>query len=124
MRSRTVIGIVLSLVLPGAGHFYVGRKKQAVAFLVIVITLFICGLLVDGKVYEFERGKTLNNLATIGSMGLGVPYLVALLAGPFGDVQSDTFEYGCAFTLTAGLMNLLLMLDVFDVAENRKPWRS
>lgn len=124
MKRQTILGMILALVLPGGGHFYVGRRKHAIAFLVIVATIFLCGLLVDGKVYAFERGKTLNNLAALGSMGLGVPYVIARVAGPFGDVQSITFEYGSAFTLTAGLMNLLLILDVFDLSENRKKWRS
>ena len=40
--------------------------------------------------------------------------------GPPGDITSLTYEYGTAFTLTAGLMNLLLVLDSFDIAEGRK----
>ena len=40
--------------------------------------------------------------------------------GVHGDVTSSTFEHGTAFTITAGLMNLLLVLDVFDIAQERK----
>ena len=30
------------------------------------------------------------------------------------------YEYGFAFLLTAGLMNLLLVIDVWDIANGRK----
>ena len=33
---------------------------------------------------------------------------------------SQGYEYGAAFMLTAGLMNLLLILDAWDIAKGRK----
>jgi hypothetical protein len=59
-------------------------------------------------------------LAALGSLGAGVIYWAGAGMGIHGDVTSITFEHGTAFTITAGLMNLLLMLDVFDIAEGRK----
>ncbi len=53
-------------------------------------------------------------------MGAGILYFVAVAMGVHGDVTSITYEHGTAFTITAGLMNLLLMLDAFDIAEGRK----
>ena len=35
-------------------------------------------------------------------------------------VRSVTYEYGNTFLLTAGLMNLLLILDAYDIATGRK----
>ena len=37
-----------------------------------------------------------------------------------GDLLSPTNEYGNRFVLTGGLMNLLLMLDAYDLAMGRK----
>jgi hypothetical protein len=37
-------------------------------------------------------------------------------------VTSPAFEYGKTFLLTAGMMNLLLLLDVHDIASGRKDW--
>jgi hypothetical protein len=31
-----------------------------------------------------------------------------------------TYEYGNAFGIVAGLLNMLVVLDAFDVAEGRK----
>lgn len=120
MDLRTFTAVIFAFLVPGAGHFYLGRRARAVAFFGIVIFLFLVGLAVDGKLYTMEPGKPLTFLATIASMGLGLPYFIARAAGPFGDVMSITYEYGTAFALTAGLMNMLLILDSFDIARQRK----
>jgi TM2 domain-containing membrane protein YozV len=120
MDLRTLTAVLFAFLVPGAGHFYLGRRARAVAFFGIVLFLFLVGLAVDGKLYTMEPGKPLTFLATIASMGLGLPYFIARAAGPFGDVMSITYEYGTAFALTAGLMNMLLILDSFDIARQRK----
>jgi hypothetical protein len=82
----------------------------------------VIGLAIDGDLYTLGRsgGQLLRILASLGSLGSGILYWVAALMGVHGDVTSITYEHGTAFTITAGLMNLLLMLDSFDIAEGRK----
>jgi hypothetical protein len=120
MRARSLIAMLLAFVVPGGGHFYLGRRARAAAFFCIVLALFAIGLSIDGRLYWFERGNLLADLATLGSMGAGPLYFIARGMGVSGDITSITFEYGSAFTLTAGLMNLLLILDSYDIAEGRK----
>ncbi|MGA7616573.1 MAG: DUF6677 family protein [Thermoanaerobaculia bacterium] len=120
MSRRTVNAMILALLFPGAGHFYLGKRSRAAIFCVVILFLFISGLALDGKLYVPLPGQPLTFLATLGSMGVGVPYLIGRLIGGLGDYTSFTFEYGTAFTLTAGLMNLLLVLDSFDIGEKRK----
>lgn len=112
--------MILAFLVPGAGHFYLGRRGRAGAFFAIIVVLFVIGLAIDGRLYTVQQGSLLSLLATLGSMGCGVLYFVARMMGSFGDVTSITFEYGTAFTLTAGLMNLLLILDAYDISEGRK----
>lgn len=114
--------MILAYLVPGAGHFYLGRRRRAAAFFVIVLFMFVIGLSIDGNLYTLrESGRALLRvLASLGSMGAGIMYFVAKALGPHGDVTSVTYEYGTTFTLTAGLMNLLLVLDCFDIAEGRK----
>jgi hypothetical protein len=121
MKKNSIAAMVLAFLVPGAGHFYLGRRQRAIAFFLIVILMFVVGLAIDGKIYVSKGGNILTLLATLGSMGSGILYLLARLTGPYGDIGSITYEYGTAFTLTAGLMNLLLVLDAFDIAEERKP---
>lgn len=120
MNTRAFISVVLAFLVPGAGHFYLGRRGRAAIFFVVVLAMFISGILLHGKVYAFGSPSILTTLATLGSMGAGIPYLIARLVGVTGEISSITFEYGTAFTLTAGVMNLLLVLDSYDIAEGRK----
>jgi hypothetical protein len=112
--------MILAFVIPGAGHFYLGKRQRAVIFFLIVLFMFLMGIWLDGKLYTVEKGKPLTLLAGPATMGAGLIYLLARLAGVTGDLQSITYEYGTAFILTAGLMNLLLILDSFDISEGRK----
>ena len=121
MSKRSVLAMILAYVVPGAGHVYLGYRRRAAAFFAIVLLMFVIGLAIDGNLYTLDRGQPiLRLLASLGSMGAGLLYFIARAIGPHGDVTSITYEYGTTFTLTAGLMNLLLVLDCFDIAEGRK----
>ncbi len=119
MRKQTLVAMLLALLIPGAGHLYLARRTRAIVFFCVVLFMFIAGLVLDGKLYVAD-GRLLTLLATLGSMGAGILYGIARVVGTFGDLGSPTYEYGTAFTLTAGLMNLLLVLDAFDISEQRK----
>jgi len=122
MKGRTVFAMLLAYLVPGAGHLYLGRRARAITFFCIVVVLFLIGVGIDGDLYTIgsANGSVLRMLAALGSLGSGVIYWIATSMGVHGDVTSITFEYGTAFTITAGLMNLLLVLDVFDIAQGRK----
>jgi len=122
MKGRTFFAMFLAYLVPGAGHLYLGRRGRAITFFCIVVLMFVLGIAVDGDLYTIGHagGSLLRMLAALGSLGSGIIYWVATSMGVHGDVTSITFEHGTAFTITAGLMNLLLMLDVFDIAQGRK----
>ncbi|HUP63162.1 MAG TPA: DUF6677 family protein [Thermoanaerobaculia bacterium] len=122
MTARALISMLLAYAVPGAGHFYLGRRGRAVAFFVIVVFMFVLGLSIDGSLYMLaeSRGSLLRILASIGSMGAGALYFIAKAMGPHGNVTSITYEYGTTYVLTAGLMNLLLVLDCWDIAKGKK----
>jgi len=121
-RRRGALAVLLAWVFPGLGHFYLGRRKSAVLFAVIVIACFVLGLSFEGRLYTIQSGQPLTILATFAVYGAGLPNIVARLfsANPGGSALSVTYEYGCAYILTAGLMNLLLMLDAWDIATGKK----
>ena len=123
MKPRTLIAMALAFLLPGAGHFYLGRRTRAIVFFCVIAIMFVIGLAVDGSLYTVmeSRSGLLKLLASYGSMGSGALYFIAKAMGPHGDVTSMTYEYGTTFTLTAGLMNLLLVLDCWDISVGRKP---
>ncbi len=83
--------------------------------------MFLLGLVMDGKLYYIERGQPLTYLATLGNLGLGPLYIILKGAGyGQGDVYSLTHEYGNTFILVASLLNVLVILDAYDVASGKK----
>ena len=126
MKSRTVIAVILAYLVPGAGHLYLGRRGRAAVFFAIVVGMFLIGISIDGELYTFARanGSLLRILAALGTAGAGLLYFISLFTGVHGDITSITYEHGTAFAITAGLVNLLLMLDAFDIAEGRKETRE
>ena len=116
------VAIALAWLIPGLGHYYLGRRRTAAAFAVIVVLTFVAGLSFQGRLYSIEQGQPLTILATFAVWGAGLLNIAARLftENPGGSILSVTYEYGCAYLLTAGLMNLLLILDAWDIATGRK----
>ncbi len=116
------LAMALAWAVPGLGHFYLGRRRTAVAFLLLVTVTFLAGLSFQGRLYTIEAGQPLTILATFAVYGAGLLNIAAraLSDAPGGTILAPTYEYGCAYLLTAGLMNLLLILDAHDIARGRK----
>ena len=118
---RVLVICVLGWAVPGLGHLASGRILRGALFAVVVLAMFVGGLSLDGKIYQPEQGMPLSYLATLGSAGVGMPYVIAHALGlGTGDIRSGTFEYGNTFTLVAGLLNLLIVFDAYDVALGRR----
>lgn len=120
--GRAWRAVVLAWIFPGLGHAYLGRRRTALVYSAVVTATFLLGLSFEGRLYSIEAGQPLSILATFAVYGAGLLNVAAriLSDNPGGAVLSVTYEYGCAYLLTAGLMNLLLMLDAFDIAIGRK----
>ncbi len=107
--------------VPGAGHLWLGRAQKGLIFLIALPLMFATGLWLEGRLFPFELAQPLVALAAFANIGMGVPYFVAKVAGMgAGRVIAESFEYGNAFLIVAGLLNMLVVLDAFDVAEGRK----
>jgi hypothetical protein len=124
-RSRLAIHpyliCAMAWAIPGAGHFWLGRRQKALTFLVTLTLMFAFGLWLEGRIFPFQFSEPLVALAAIADLGIGVPYFVAKVAGVgAGRVVEITYEYGNTFLIVAGLLNMLVVLDAFDIAEGRK----
>jgi hypothetical protein len=107
--------------VPGAGHLWLGRRQKGLVFLVTLTLMFVTGLWLEGRLFPFEFSQPLVALAAFADLGIGLPYFVAKLLGHgAGRVVAITYEYGNAYAIVAGLLNMLVVLDAFDIAEGRK----
>jgi hypothetical protein len=107
--------------VPGAGHLMSGRRFKGLIFLLVLPTMFATGLALGGRLFPFEVQQPLVALAAIADLGIGAPYFIARglqLGG--GAVLAVTYEYGNTFVIVAGLLNLLVACDAWDLAAGRK----
>lgn len=112
---------VVAWVVPGAGHVWMGRRQKGLAFLVLLTILFASGIWLEGQLFPLDPAQPLVALAGLADMGVGVPYLIAKAVGAgMGRAVAVTYEYGNTFLIVAGLLNMLVALDAFDIAKGRK----
>jgi hypothetical protein len=123
VRSSATTSLICAAAwaLPGAGHLLLGRRQKGLIFLVTLPLMFACGLWLEGRLFPFAPSEPLVALAAFADIGMGLPYVVAKsMNRGAGRAIAATFEYGNAFLIVSGLLNMLVVLDAFDVAQGRK----
>ena len=123
-RTQTgglVLLCLASWIVPGAGHLWLGRRQKGLTFLVALPLMFAIGLALAGRLFPFQLADLLVCLESLAELGIGLPYFLASMLGfGAGEVRAVTYEYGNAFLIVAGLLNLLVVIDAYDVARGRK----
>ncbi len=110
-----------SWAIPGAGHLWLGRRNKGLIFLVTLPLMFAIGLSLRGRLFPFDFSDPLVGLEALADFGMGAVYFLSKTLGyGAGDVRAVTYEYGNAFLVVAGLLNLLVVIDAYDVALGRK----
>lgn len=115
------VAALLAWLVPGAGHLLLGRRQKGLIFLAAIPAMFAIGLGLSGRLFPFDFSQPLVALAAVAARGVGA---TAFLAGWLdlgrGVVTDASYEYGNAFVIVSGLLNMLVALDAFDVASGRK----
>jgi len=119
--ANLVLLCLASWAIPGAGHLWLGRRSKGLIFLVALPSMFAIGLAIQGRLFPFDFSELLVCLAAFANVGIGLPYFAATMLGVgTGDVRAVTYEYGNAFLIVAGLLNMLVVIDSYDIAMGRK----
>lgn len=120
--GRLVRLCVAAWLIPGFGHLLLGRKWRALILFGSIITMFLLGLTMKGEFFSTDAGSYLQVLGCFGEMCVGVAMPLASFFGYFrGDPFFVSSDYGTAFLVAAGMLNMLTVLDAYDIAMGRKP---
>ena len=117
--------VALGWLIPGGGHFLLKRTGRGVLLLLSVTGMFLCGLMMRGAMFQPQSGDLLTTLINtggfIGDLCSGILYLLTVWLGySQPDTAGHVHDYGTKFLVTAGLLNLLAMVDAFEIASGRK----
>jgi hypothetical protein len=120
-RALAPFVAIVAWIVPGLGHFLLGRWGRALGFFVAVGGLAITGYLLRGNVFPPHSGDPFGTLGFVADAASGVFYYLARVfeaAGP--DVSRAAGDYGTRFIAAAGVVNVLAIFDVLEIASGRR----
>ena len=113
--------LVVGWLVPGAGHFLVGKWVRALLLFAAVVTMYAVGLGLAGEIYAPNTGDLLAMLGFVGQLGTGLLYAVARLFGWGASSMVNTLaDYGTKFLVVGGLLNIIAAVDAHSLANGRK----
>ena len=116
-----VLAPAVAWFIPGAGHMIQKRWIRGVLLFVSIVTLFLLGLAMQGRIYKANGGDILEILGFIGDIGAGALYILSL-ANDWGQgaIAFATADYGTKFMIVAGLLNFIAVADAYHIAIGKK----
>jgi hypothetical protein len=121
-----LLPVIAAWLIPGGGHFLLKKTGRGALIFASVVLMFFFGLFMRGMMFTPEKGiDYLTSLINYGgfacNLAAGALYIMASI---FGYAQVDlpgaVHDYGTKFLVTAGLLNILAMVDTWEIASKKK----
>lgn len=120
--SQTGLACVAAALVPGLGHAVLRKWDRALVFFASITLMFFVGVGLQGRVFGPDFSDLFSTLKFIADAGAGLLYWMARLRGlGVGEPTAYTYDFGNVFVYVAGLLNMLVVVDAFDIARGRKP---
>lgn len=122
VTTMSVVAPLVGWLIPGGGHILLKRYGRGVLLLISVVSMFIIGLGMQGRIYKPNGGDVLDILGFVGDVGSGVLYFLARIMD-WGNVMAANAaaDYGKTFLIVAGLLNFIAAADAHHIALGKKP---
>lgn len=117
--------VALAWVVPGAGHWYLKRSLHAGLLFFAVAGMFVLGLLMQGRMFVPVVGDLFTTVVNcggyVGNLAAGALYFLAKWLGYHQEqLATAVADYGTKFLVCAGLLNILAIVDVFEISTGEK----
>ncbi len=117
--------VALGWVIPGGGHFLLKRRIRGALLLGSIALTFLLGIMLRGVLFQPKTGDLLTTIiycgGFLGDLASGIFYLLTVWLGySQPDVAGHMHDYGTKFLVTAGLLNVLAMVDAYEIATGKK----
>ena len=114
----TALGLILAWMVPGLGHWLIGRRKKAILFFTVITATFFLGvLLAQGRNLSYDRDRVyfLAYVWNLGETGFG--WLVTRHLEY--DKAIPHLQIGFLYTAVASLLNLVVVIDFFNTCTRK-----
>lgn len=123
--SKWAPAVALAWLIPGGGHFLLKRPGRGGLLAFCVAATFLLGLMMRGALFQPQTGDILTTVIYVGgffgNLMSGILYILAVWLGYNQvDVAGHVHDYGTKFLVAAGLLNILAMVDAFEIATGKK----
>jgi hypothetical protein len=119
--------IAFAWMVPGGGHFLLKRTGRGMILGGAVLLAFVFGLLLRGPAFVWlwssrdMLASVIHSGGFIAQLLAGLPYLFMVWLGyNQADVAGMTHDYGTKLMVLAGLLNVLAMVDAYEIARGEK----
>jgi hypothetical protein len=107
--------------VPGLGHALLRKWGKAIVYFCAVAILALVGLWMRGNVFSSNAADAFDMLGFLADIGNGIFYFLAGTINPAGaDVSRASGDYGTRLFATAGVLNLLCVLEVLQIGFGSK----
>ena len=116
-----VLAPAIGWFIPGAGHMIQKRWIRGMLLFLSIVSLFLLGLAMQGRIYKANGGDILDILGFVGDVGAGGLYILTM-ANDWGQgaIAFATADYGTKFMIVAGLLNFIAVADAYHIAIGKK----
>jgi hypothetical protein len=123
--SAWILPVLAAWVVPGGGHFLQKKTGRGALLLASIGLMFLFGMFMRGMMFSPEKGDILTTMINYGGfvcdMASGVFYFAAAMFGYSApDMPGAVHDYGTKFLVTAGLLNILAIVDSYEIAIGKK----
>lgn len=115
--GRNVAAYILGWMVPGAGHFIMGKQHKGLIFFGLLAGIYVFGLFLSNfRMVGFED----NPFYYVGQFGSGMTLLIGGLlefekASPRAGLPLSWFDVGLLYVCAAGLLNYVISLNALEV---------
>ena len=117
--------VLLAWIVPGGGHLLLKRPGRGGLIAASVAAMFLLGLMMRGALFSPQSGDLLTTVIYVGgflgNLMSGILYFLTVWLGySQPDVAGHVHDYGTKFLVAAGLLNVLGMVDAYEIATRQK----
>jgi len=116
-----IVPVVAAWLIPGGGHLWQRRWGRGALLLASIGAMFLLGVAMGGRLFKLMPSNIVETLGFLSDICSGLLFLAAKFAGyDPPEVASPIADFGTKFILVAGLLNVLGILDAYDIAIGKK----
>ncbi len=120
-----IAAVALAFFIPGGGYFLLRRPVRGLLVAAAVVIMFLAGVMMRGAFFQPQGGDLLNIIIYCGGflahVCTGALYFITVALGySQPDIAGHVHDYGAKMLVGAGLLNILAMVDVWEIATGQK----